>query len=148
MAASEATDIWGWLLALMGTGGGGAIALAFFGWLKAKAERPPHIAPPSVGSNGMAQIAGMVMGQTDLQALIDALRAISASHDRCTLAREAEMASHKKEVEETRDHEKRLLEERRTHEKRLAEDQRQEHREMVEALNSLTSRVRDIRCAS
>ncbi|MCC0805769.1 hypothetical protein FPV16_05950 [Methylobacterium sp. W2] len=84
--------------------------------MRAKMERPPHIASPSVGGAGLAQIAGMVMGQGDLQDLIDGLRGISASHDRCALMRETEMAVRKKEVEVTRDHEKKLLEERRVHE--------------------------------
>ena len=136
------------LSTLLAAGGGGGILLAIIGYMRAKLERPAHIAPPTVGGNGLAQIAGMVMGQSDLKDFSDGLRAIAASHDRCTLMRETEMIARKKEVEETREHEKRLLEERRTHEKRLAEDRHQEHRELVEAIQGVTVRLRDIRCAS
>lgn len=135
------------LSTLLAASGGGGIILAVIGYMRAKAERP-HIEKPSVGGAGLAQIAGMVMGQDDLKDIIDGLRTMAASHDRCTLVRETEMAARKKEVEETREHEKRLLEERRTHEKRLAEDRHQEHRELVEAIQGLAGRVRDIRCAS
>ncbi|KQP61044.1 hypothetical protein ASF39_15320 [Methylobacterium sp. Leaf108] len=134
------------LSTLLAAGGGGGIILAVIGYMRAKAEKP-HIASPTVGTGGLAQIAGMVMGQTDLKDIIDALRGISASHDRCTLMRESEMVARKKEVDETREHERRLLEERRQHEKRLAEDRHQEHREMVEAIQGLTRGTRDIRCA-
>ena len=131
---------------LLAAGSGGGIILAIVGYMRAKAEKP-HIADkPSIGSVGLAQIGGMVMGQNDLQSLIDALRGVSASHDRCTLAREADVASRKKEAEEHREHERRLLEERRQHEKRLAEDSHQEHREMVEAIQGLTRGMRDICC--
>jgi hypothetical protein len=135
------------LAALLAAGSGGGIILAVIGYMRAKLERPEHIAEkPSVGGNGLAQIAGMVMGQNDLKDLNEGLRAVAASHDRCTLVREAEMLARKKEVEETREHERRLLEERRQHEKRLAEDHHQEHREMVEALQGLARGMRDIRC--
>lgn len=140
----EAKELLDYLLAFAGPGAAGGVALAFFGWLKAKAEKP-HIAQPSVGGGGLAQIAGMVMGQSDLKDLNEGLRAVAASHDRCTLMREAEMLARKKEVEETRDHERRLLEERRQHEQRLAEDKHREHREVVEAFQGLTRGVRDIR---
>lgn len=136
------------LSTLLAAGGGGGIILAVIGYMRAKMERPPHIAPPTVGGTGMAQIAGMVMGQGDLKDITEGLRTMAASHDRCTLVREAEMIARKKEVEETREHEKRLLEERRQHEKRLAEDRHQEHRELVEAIQGMAGRMRDIRCAS
>ncbi|WP_264045482.1 hypothetical protein [Methylobacterium flocculans] len=134
------------LSTLLAAGGGGGILLAVIGYMRAKVEKP-HITPPTVGSGGLAQIAGMVMGQGDLASLNEGLRMVSASYDRCTLTRETEMAARKKEVEETREHERRLLEERRQHEKRMAEDRHQEHREMVEAIQGLTRGTRDIRCA-
>ncbi|WP_019905728.1 hypothetical protein [Methylobacterium sp. 77] len=135
------------LSTLLAAGGGGGIILAVIGYMRAKMERPPHIAPPSVGNNGLAQIAGMVMGQGDLKDIIDGLRGVSASHDRCTLMRETEMAFRKKEAEEHREHERRLLEERRQHEQRLAEDKHREHRELVEAVQNLTRSAKDMRCA-
>lgn len=58
------------------------------------------------------------------------------------------MVASKKEVEETHEHEKGPLEEQPVHEKLLAEDQRQDHRELVETIQGLPARVRDIRCAS
>ncbi|MCJ2132435.1 hypothetical protein [Methylobacterium sp. E-045] len=134
------------LSTLLAAGGGGGILLAVIGYMRAKVEKP-HIAPPTVGGNGLAQIAGMVMGQTDLKDIIDGLRGVSASHDRCTLMRETEMAFRKKEAEEHREHERRLLEERRQHEQRLAEDRHREHREMVEAIQGLTRSTKDMRCA-
>lgn len=134
------------LSTLLAAGGGGGIILAVIGYMRAKLEKP-HIAPASVGGPGLAQIAGMVMGQNDLRDIIDGLRGVSASHDRCTLMRETEMAFRKKEAEEHREHERRLLEERRQHEQRLAEDRHREHREMVEAIQGLTRGARDIRCA-
>lgn len=144
----EAKELLDYLLAFAGPGAAGGVALAFFGWLKAKAEKP-HIADkPSVGPAGLAQIGGMVMGQGDLKDLIDGLRGISASHDRCTLVREAEMLSRKEEAKEHREHERRLLEERRQHEQRLAEDRHREHRELVEALQGIAGRMRDFRCAN
>lgn len=144
----EAKELLDYLLAFAGPGAAGGVALAFFGWLKAKAEKPHIDDRPSIGAGGLAQIGGMMLAQSDAKDITEGLRAVAASHDRCTLMREAEMAARKKEVEETREHEKRLLEERRVHEKRLAEDQRQEHRELVETIQGLTARVRDIRCAS
>jgi hypothetical protein len=134
------------LSTLLAAGGGGGIILAVIGYMRAKMEKP-HIERPTVGSEGLAQIAGMVMGQSDLKNLIEGLRGISASHDRCTLMRETEMLARKKEVEETREHERRLLEERRQHEQRLAEDRHREHREIVEAFQGLTRVVREMRCA-
>lgn len=135
------------LSTLLAAGGGGGILLAVIGYMRAKLEKP-HIERPTVGGAAMAQIAGMVMGQSDVKDIVEALRATAASHDRCTLVREAEMIARKKEVEETRDHEKKLLEERRVHEQRLAEDHHREHREMVEAIQTLARGTRDIRCAS
>jgi hypothetical protein len=135
------------LSTLLAAGGGGGIILAVIGYMRAKLEKP-HIADkPSIGMPGLAQIGGMVMGQNDLQSLIDAMRGVAASHDRCTLAREADVASRKKEAEEHREHERRLLEERRQHEQRLAEDRYREHRETVEAFQGLTRVVREMRCA-
>lgn len=87
------------------------------------------------------------MSQNDRKNIIDALRGVSASHDRCTLMREPETAFPKKEAEEHREHERRLLEERRQHEKRLAEDRHQEHRERIKAVQGLARGMRDIRCA-
>lgn len=131
--APEATDIWSWLLALLGTGSGGAVALAFFGWLKAKAEKP-HIASPSVGPSALGQIGGMVMGQQDLRDLIEAFRAMAAAHDRCTLAREAEM--------EVR---KRLAKERREHEVDMADRRHEEWRQSSDLLRTLCDRLRDMK---
>lgn len=127
------------LSTLLAAGGGGGTILAVIGYMRAKLEKP-HIERPTVGG-GLAQIAGMVMGQGDLKDIIEGLRGVSASHDRCTLMRETEMAFRKKETEE-----RRLLEERRQHEKRLAEDRHQEYREMVEAIQGLAREMRDIRC--
>lgn len=132
---------------LLAAGSGGGIILAIVGYMRAKAEKP-HIADkPSIGASGLAQIGGMVMGQSDLKDLNEGLRAIAASHDRCTLTRKAEMLARKEEIKETREHERRLLEERRQHEQRLAEDMHREHRELVEAIQGLTRGTRDIRCA-
>lgn len=85
------------------------------------------------------------MAQSDVKDLNAGLRAVSAAHDRCTLVREAEMLARNKELEETREHEKRLLEERRTHEKRLAEDRHGEHRELVETIQARARSLKDIR---
>ena len=135
------------LSTLLAAGGGGGIILAVIGYMRAKMEKP-HIADrPSIGAAGLASIGGMLMGQNDLKEMSEGLRAVATSYDRCTLTREAEMLARKKEVEETREHEKRLLEERRTHEQRLAEDRHREHREMVEAIQGLTRGARNIRCA-
>lgn len=148
----SADDVKPWidLLVTLLTGGGvGGILLAWVGGMKAKREKPDHIAEkPTVGGGGLAQIAGMVMGQGDLKDIIDALRGVSASHDRCTLMRETEMTFRKKEADEHREHERRLLEERRQHEQRLAEDRHREHRELVGALQDLARVTRDVRCVS
>lgn len=135
------------LSTLLAASGGGGILLAVIGYMRAKEEKP-HIADrPSIGSAGLASIGGMLMGQNDLKDIIDGLRGVSASHDRCILMRETEMTFRKKKAEEHRKHERRLLEERRQHEQRLAEDKHREHREMVEAIQNLTRSAKDIRCA-
>jgi hypothetical protein len=78
-----AEDVKPWvdmLVALMSAGGGGAILLAFMGWMKAKHERPDHIAPP-VPATGMAQqIGGMVMAQSATDGIIAGLNSLAAAH--------------------------------------------------------------------
>jgi hypothetical protein len=135
------------LSTLLAAGGGGGILLAVIGYMRAKVEKPHIDDRPTIGAAGLASIGGMLMGQNDLKDIVDGLRSVSASYDRCTLTREAEMQSRKKEAEDHREHERRLLEERRQHEKRLAEDRHQEHREAVSAIQELTRATRDIRCA-
>jgi hypothetical protein len=136
MMAPEVTDIWSWLLAIMGTGSGGAVILAVLGWLKARNEKP-HIAPPSVGGGALAQIGGMVMGQQDLRDLVEALRAMAASHDRCTLVRETEMEVRKK-----------LAKERREHEIEMEERRHDDYRPMLDQMKTLCDRLRDVRIST
>ncbi|ACL57897.1 hypothetical protein Mnod_2946 [Methylobacterium nodulans ORS 2060] len=118
----EAKELFDYLLAFAGPGAAGGIILAMFGWLKARAEKP-HIAPPSVGGEGLAQIGGMVMGERTARELIDGLHAVAASYDRCTLVREAEMAMRKRHREEIHE----------------------ERRQTVDAIRSLADRIRDVR---
>jgi len=91
----SADDVKPWidmLVTLLSAGGLGGIFLAVLGWMKAKHERPAHIAPdPSMGSGALAQLGGMVMGRQTGEEIILALNAIAASQDRCTLVREKEI---------------------------------------------------------
>jgi len=91
----SADDVKPWvdmLIALMSVGGGGAVLLAVIGWMKAKHEKPAHIAdPPGVGSAGMAALGGMVMGRQLGDDIVSGLNALAASQDRCTLVREQEI---------------------------------------------------------
>jgi hypothetical protein len=146
----EAKEMLDYIVAIAGPSALGGIAIAMFGWLKARAEKPGHIAPekPTVGAQGMAQIAGMVLGQSDVKDLNEGLRLVSASYDRCTLARETETLSRKKEAEENREHEKRLLAERRDYESRIAEDRHREHQQLIEVIQNLIRSIRDMRCAN
>lgn len=66
---------------LLAAGGGGGVILALVGYTRAKLEKP-HIERPTLGAGGLAQIAGMVIGQGDRKGIIDGLRGISASLDR------------------------------------------------------------------
>lgn len=131
----EAKEVLDYLVTFFGAGSVGGILLAFFGWLKAKAEKP-HIAPPAVPPNGLAQIGGMVLGQQQMQDFIEALRGVAASHDRCTLAREAEMELRKAQAKE-----------RREHENELARQRHADQRVLQDALLSLNDRLRNMRCA-
>ncbi len=118
----EAKELLDYLLAFAGPGAAGGIVLAMFGWLKARAEKP-HIAPPSVGAEGVTQIAGMVMSQGTARDIIDGLRAVAASHDRCTLVRETEIQLRKKHHEELHE----------------------QHRQIVDIGRTLCDRLRDVR---
>ncbi|MBA9071839.1 hypothetical protein FHR71_005631 [Methylobacterium sp. RAS18] len=144
----EAKEVLDYLVALMGTGSVGGIILAFFGWMKARAEKP-HIADkPSVGATGLAQIGGMVMGQQDLRDLIEAMRGISASHDRCTLVRETEMEAQKRLAKERREHENDAARERRDHETQIARDRHEDWRVMADLMRTLNDRLRDFRVST
>ncbi|MER2268264.1 hypothetical protein [Methylobacterium oxalidis] len=131
----EAKEVLDYLVTFSGVGSVGGILLAFFGWLKAKAERPP-VAQPAVPPSGLAQIGGMVLGQQQMQDFIEALRGVAASHDRCTLAREAEMETMKQ-----------LAKERRAHENDLARERHAEQRALCDAVLTLNDRLRNLRCA-
>lgn len=108
MAADDVKP-WVDILVTLLTGGGlGGIVLAFLGWMRAKHERPDHIAPPNVGATAMGQIAGMVMGQQSVTDMIDALRAIASAQDRCTLVREQEIRLYR-DISDVRHREMRAL---------------------------------------
>jgi len=97
------------LVALMSVGGGGAVLLAVVGWMKAKHEKPAHIAdPPGVGSSGMAALGGMVMGRQLGEDIVTALNNMAASQDRCTLVREQEIRQ-AREIGDMRHREMRTL---------------------------------------
>lgn len=130
----ETKEVLDYLVALMGPASAGGVALAFFGWLKARAEKPHIAEKPSVGAAGLAQIGGMVMGQQDLRDMIDAMRSISASHDRCSLLRETEMQTNKQ-----------LAKERHDHEARMADARHEDWRVMSDLLRTLNDRLRDMR---
>jgi len=91
----SADDVKPWidLLVTLLTGGGvGGILLAVIGWMKAKREKPDHVAAePTVGQNALAHIGGMVMGRQLGEEIVTNLAALAASQDRCTLVREQEI---------------------------------------------------------
>jgi len=111
MSADEVKP-WIDLLVTLLTGGGvGGIILAMLGYMKAKRERPPHIADPNVGGGALAQIGGMVMGRQTADEMIAALNSIAAAQDRCTLVREKEIRV-AQELGETRHREIRVMNDR------------------------------------
>lgn len=141
----ESKEVLDYLVALMGPASLGGVVLGFFGWMKARAEKPHLADKPSVGAAGLAQIGGMVMGQQDLRDLIEALRGISASHDRCTLLRETEMQTQKQLAKERREHEEDLARDRRDHESQIARDRHEQWRVMGDLMRTLNDRLRDMR---
>jgi len=95
------------LVVLIGSGGVGTIILAFIGYWKARAERPP---PPNgnIGHPGMAQIAGMVMGQSQLDDIIGALRLLATAMSAQAIAVENHMRA-TRDTSDTRHGEARRL---------------------------------------
>lgn len=92
MSADEVKPWIDMLVTLLSAGGLGGIFLAVLGWMKAKHERPSHIASdPNVGPGALAQIGGMVMGRQTADELILGLNAMASAQDRCTLVREKEI---------------------------------------------------------
>jgi len=118
--APETKEVLDYLVALLGPASLGGIILGFFGWMRARAEKP-HIADDRPGLSGatMAHLGGMVMGQQVSEDLIEALRGIAASHDRCTLTREAEMELRR----------------------RLANDRHEQMRALIDALRSANDQL-------
>jgi hypothetical protein len=144
----ETKEVLDYLVALMEPASLGGVILGFFGWMKARAEKP-HIADaPSIGTAALAQIDGMVMGQQDLRDLIDAMRGISASHDRCTLMRETEMQLQKQLAKERREHEDDLARDRRDHEAQIFRDRHEQWRVMCDLMRTLSDRPRDLRLSA
>lgn len=129
------------LIALLAAGGGGATLLAFIGYKKAKAEKEPEAPRPQVGGGALAQIGGMVMGQQTAQDIIAALQGIASSHDRCTVAREAEMLARKVQWAEYQTFKKKMEDERRDHELRLSRDAHNQYTQLVDVIGVLSRRV-------
>lgn len=144
----ETKEVLDYLVALMGPASLGGVVLAFFGWMKARAEKPHIAEKPTLGTAGLAQIGGMVVGQSEMRDLIEALRGISASHDRCSLLREAEMQAQKLLAKERREHEDDAAKERREHEARLSGARHEEWRIMSDLIRTLNDRLRDMRISA